>query len=702
VLHGSGPAVVFAGAGSGKTRVITTRIAHLIDQGVSPWSILAVTFTNKAASEMRSRIFDLRAGAHGCTVATFHSACARWLREFADELGFSSDFTIYDDSDSVSALKVVVAGMGPNVDLGAIVPEMKAFIHLAKTNAWFPNDVAKMSDQLGNLIPAGGVAIYKRYQEYLAHSNAMDFGDLLLNMLLLLRRNQTVREIMQRRYKYVLVDEYQDTNQTQMELIQLIVGPAANLFVVGDDDQSIYSWRGASPSNIIEFERFYPDAKRYILGENYRSTATIVNAAGAMIANNQNRAAKEIYTANDDGELIDFHLETDNEMEAWWVVENIVNEQDKFSFDDVAIFYRTNSQSRALEDELRRRNVSYQVFGTVRFYDRLEVKDIVAYMRLMVNPQDNVSCRRVINVPARGIGAKALEDVEAFANKNEVSLLEACEKLVSQQVPKLAKKVFPFVKVITELRKRIEDVELYDVVGNIVQACGYAEHLKKKFPEHHLDKLENVHELSSAMEIFLQKSPKATLADWLQSVTLEREVEGESQVGGVSLMTLHLAKGLEFARAYLVGVEEGLLPHRNSLDDLRQLEEERRLFYVGMTRAREKLSLVCAYRRRNYNQTMMNPPSRFIGEIPGQYLEGHGASELDQNQDDPYAQTTYDYDGGEFSGQVQQVSVGQRIFHPTYGRGEVTEIEAFATGTKVIVDFEEFGFRKVSLSQLSP
>jgi DNA helicase-2/ATP-dependent DNA helicase PcrA len=696
--HLNGPLVVFAGAGSGKTRIITHRIAWLIEQGVKPWEILAVTFTNKAAQEMKHRIQDLTPMASRALIATFHSACARWLREFATELGFTSDFTIYDDADTVAALKTVLAELNVKLDEQTSVQEYKGAIAKIKTMAMLPGD-ERLAREYSGLMPPSGVEVYKRYQEYLAACNAMDFADLIMNMLLLLRRNAMVRNILQTRYKYILVDEYQDTNRTQFELIARLAEAHRNLFVVGDDDQSIYSWRGAVPSNIIDFDKVYPDAVKVTLEQNYRCSGNIVTAANAMINNNIHRVPKTLFTQNATGDKITYRLEPDNDIEAWWIVDAIKRDLGEFALRDTAIFYRTNSQSRLLEDALRRENIPYQIYGTVRFYDRVEIKDLMAYFRVVVNPNDDVSLKRILNTPGRGIGDKAEATVEAEAARRGVPMITAIEQMVAEGYPKLGAKLKVFLDIVGKLRVSLPKAPLDEVLELVLSAVGYIDHVRKKYPEQAEDKIENIHELGAALADFGGAFPEATVAEWLQSVTLSSS-EGENN-GGVSLMTLHMAKGLEFDRVFIVGVEENLLPHRNALEDPEMIEEERRLFYVGMTRAKVKLSLTGAYRRRTFQSWTANKPSRFINELPHATFQPATDVEsgfLTKTARDEDGGLRYEYDGDEGPAEVH---VGATVRHPTYGLGKVEQLLDEFGMLKVVVRFDEFGVRKVASHHLS-
>lgn len=702
-LHKEGPLVVFAGAGSGKTRIITSRIALLIESGVRPSQILAVTFTNKAAQEMKERVLGMSNQGDRVWIGTFHSTCARWLREFAPELGFSSDFTIYDDKDSVSAIKNVLKSMNLKTTEDKIsANDYKAAIATAKTHAWLPHEAEKASQAYPWVFPFMGVEVYKRYQELLAQCNAMDFSDLLLNMLLLLKRNEGVRDILQKRHPYILVDEYQDTNRTQFELISYLINDKKNLFVVGDDDQSIYSWRGADPSNILEFTKQYPDAVEINLEQNYRCTGHIVNAASALIANNKTRADKTLWTANDDGEQITFHYEYDGEMEAWAIVDQIVKELKTYPYEDVAIFYRTNAQSRQIEDALRREGIPYQIFGSLRFYDRAEVKDILSYIKLIHNEKDDIALTRIINTPTRGIGKKAVETISEKAEENKVSMLEACRILAIEKGFRPAVKVKHFLSIIDNIKKEMEKSPISEVVGIILKYTDYKLHIEKKFPEQAIDKIANIHELGAALADYEEEKPEASISQWLQDVSLLGSEEQSE--GGVSLMTLHSAKGLEFNRVFLTGLEEGLIPHTNSMDNEEEFEEERRLLYVGITRAKKKLSLTCAQKRRVFNVWMANQPSRFLREIPNKHFANLDGNITDTKASYPYAKNdepNCTEDTNSSAPGSSDLYEGVYVSHPTYGKGTVAKLENEFGVQKATVEFNDFGKRKVNATQLT-
>lgn len=703
-VFNQGPLVVFAGAGSGKTRIITARIALLIESGVRPSQIFAVTFTNKAAKEMRERAVVMTPDASGVHIATFHSACARWLREFAPELGFSSDFTIFDDNDSKGLIKRILKEFNLKVEGKATANDYKSAIARVKTYGWLPAEAEKQSQNFADLFPPFGAKVYKKYQESLALQNAMDFSDLMLNMLLLLRTNPGVKNILQSRYKYILVDEYQDTNPTQFELISHLVGKEKNLMVVGDDDQSIYSWRGADPSNIIDFKEHYPSAEIIRLEQNYRCAGNIVDAASQIIKNNKRRAEKTLWTDNPKGDPIEFRLECDGESESWYVSDQIKAEVKQFPYEDVAVFYRTNAQSRQLEDTLRRNLIPYQIFGSLRFYDRVEIKDLVAYIRLLVNPKDDQAFLRIVNVPARGIGAKAQQTLSDMASEENVSILEMARKVVASKLPRLSSKLAGFLNVLDEINGLVKTSGMSETISILLSHIDYKAHLEKKYPEQTEDKLSNVHELGAALGSYAEEFPDRKLNHWLQDISLQGSEENSR--GGVSLMTLHSAKGLEYPRVYLVGFEDGLLPHNNSMDYEDDLEEERRLLYVGITRAKTKITLLAAQKRRVFNNWMANAPSRFLAEISPDIIDFSGVSKEFLKRSDAAGVSDADVNFSaqgfeeEYVPEPKSYSVGMKVFHSTYGNGTVKSIENEYGVMKSVVDFKEFGARKVSLSQL--
>lgn len=685
VEHDKGPMVIFAGAGSGKTRIITTRIAYLIAKGVRPYQILAVTFTNKAAKEMKERVQKLTLDGRLVHISTFHAACARWLREFAESLGFDSDFSILDEKDSVAALKEVQKRM--NIDSQELHPsEYLNAIKKMKMLGWDPAQAMDHSARYMRVFPPFAFEVYRAYQEYLSQCNAMDFADLLMNMLLLLRTNKEVRDKLQVRYRYIMVDEYQDTNPTQFKLLSHLINEEQNFCVVGDDDQSIYSWRGADPSNILEFTNVFPTAVTIKLEQNYRCAGNIISAANALIEKNKIRADKKLWTDNHAGDLIQWQLSYDGELETEFVVDQIRAERSRFEYKDIAIFYRTNAQSRQLEESLRMANIPHKIYGSLRFYDRAEIKDIIAYFRLLVNETDNIAFCRVINTPTRGAGKKLLDDLLERARELNLPYYACLEKLIAQGEVKASTKLSAFLRDFHKLKQEMSQLKLYEILNKILEITDYRVYLEKKHKLQAEEKIENIHELGAALAEYQELNEDATISEWLKDVSLAGSEEETKEDQCVSLMTLHSAKGLEFRRVFIVGVEDKILPHANSLDDKGQLEEERRLFYVGLTRAKEKVSLHGARKRRVYNRWLAHAPSRFLKEIPEE-LFLHGKSTVKH--------------AVSFGSKAKTWQEGAFVSHPTFGKGTISGVDeqSFATN-KVLVQFKDFGMRKVPSSQL--
>ena len=640
VLTTEGPLLVLAGAGSGKTRVLTFRIARLIEQGVYPWQILAITFTNKAAAEMRERLAGLVGGSsRGMWVSTFHSMCVRMLRADADKLGFTQSFTIYDTDDLKRLYKEIMAELDIDPKRYPVNSLMNR-ISQAKNELIVPRDFSVQATD-----PVGKVAarVYERLQERLRAANAFDFDDLLVYAYLLLKNHPEVLAAYQDRFRYIMVDEYQDTNHAQYEITMLLAAGHKNIMVVGDDDQSIYSWRGADLRNILEFENDFPEAHTVKLEQNYRSVGNILAAANAVIANNQHRKQKKLFTASGDGEKINVYMATDERDEGRWIAGEIEKKsREGMSYDDMAVFYRTNAQSRMLEDMLLRAGVPYRIVGGTRFFDRAEIRDVMAYLTLVVNPADDIAAKRVINVPRRGIGKTSVERIEQFAREMDMPFLEAAELLIVDPDTRAAarKSVAEFVTLIKTARSY--EGRLRRVIETIVDDSGLIGALQAENTDEARGRVENIKEFLSVVDEFsdthgdddaMYDAPSGegaegepvrvlrgdSLADFIEWVRLRTDLDTMADDGhAVTLMTVHSSKGLEFDCVFVAGMEESLFPHMNSVGDGAAVEEERRLAYVAITRARKLLYLTCAQQRQIFGQTSANPTSRFINEIPAE------------------------------------------------------------------------------------
>lgn len=651
VLCTEGPLLVLAGAGSGKTRVLTHRIAHLVeDLNVAPWQIMAITFTNKAAAEMRERLQSLiGGGARGMWVSTFHSMCVRILRTDCERVGFAKGFTIYDDSDSKRLVEQIMDEL--NIDKKRYpIPALRNRISQAKNDLQVAEVFAeKTSDQVGQV----AARVYTRLQERLRQLNAFDFDDLLLYTWLLLKNHPDVLAAYQNRFRYLMVDEYQDTNHAQYVLTQLLAAAHKNIMVVGDDDQSIYSWRGADLRNILDFEKDYPEARVVKLEENYRSMGNILAAANAVIANNLTRKPKKLFTSKPAGDKISVYSATDERDEGRWIASEIEHQHGEgMSYNQIAVFYRTNAQSRMLEDMLMRAGVPYRLIGGTRFFDRAEIRDVMAYLNLVVNPANDVAAHRVINVPKRGIGKTTVEHIDYVARETGITFLQAAELCIADDQIRSAtrKAIAEFVALIHEAQGYAGD--LRKVVEAIVDKAGLIRVLEAENSDDAAGRIENIQELFGVVDEYAQThddadalfepptaedAPEAddeppvrtfqanSLPDFVEWVTLRTDMDTVAKDGeAITMMTIHAAKGLEFDCVFVAGMEESLFPHGNSSQDSQGLEEERRLAYVAITRARKKLYLTNAFTRQIFGQSNANPPSRFIGEIPLELRKGIG------------------------------------------------------------------------------
>lgn len=632
VLHTEGPLLLLAGAGAGKTRCLTHRIAYLIgEMGVKPWNILAITFTNKAAGEMRERVDSLVGfGADQVWVSTFHSLCVRILRRHIDRIGFDTGFTIYDTDDSKAAMKALCKRM--NIDtkmykekalLGAISSAKDKLIGVREYELDAANDYSK----------AVYARVYREYQETLQKNNALDFDDLLGKTVELFKSCPEVLDYYQERFRYIMVDEYQDTNMAQFELVRLLAQKYRNLCVVGDDDQSIYRFRGANIRNILDFEQYFPEAGVIKLEQNYRSTQSILDAANAVISNNRSRKEKTLWTDRGEGSLICFKQFDNAYEEAEYIADDVCRRvrRENARYRDFAVLYRTNAQARLLEERMIMEGVPYNVVGGTNFYARSEIKDILAYLKTIDNGRDEVAVRRIINVPKRGIGAATVEKLEDYAQMRDIGLYEAMQ--LGDEIMSLGKasaKIRPFVHLIHSLRKAAEQMTVAELIQEIVDKIGYAEYLQDNDDESAEDRIANVDELITKAVNYQETHEEATLTEFLAEVALVADIDNVGKDDDrVLLMTLHSAKGLEFPHVYLAGMEDGLFPGQAALwtDDPEDMEEERRLAYVGITRAMNHLTVTCARMRMTRGETQYNPVSRFVREIPSELIED-GAPEL--------------------------------------------------------------------------
>jgi DNA helicase-2/ATP-dependent DNA helicase PcrA len=665
VTHGEGPLLVAAGPGSGKTRVITHRIAYLVASGVSPWAILAVTFTNKAADEMRRRVKSL-CGESRPWMLTFHSFCARVLRSEAPLIGYPPAFTIYDAADSKTAVQRALKRL--EIDSTSFPPSAVAQeISSAKTRLLAPEDYAA---QAGDYRSQTIARIYKAYQQTLKDAGGMDFDDLLNHTLLLFRQHPEALSRLRNRFRHVLIDEFQDTNLVQFELANTLAGANGNICVVGDIDQSIYTWRGAHPRNIFDFLEHHRDARVVALEENFRSTGTIVQAADALIEHNSARLDRRLTTRNPEGTAIRLMCCCDEVEEAHFVAQHANSlVEEGLSYSDVGVLYRTNAQSRALEEAFIDERIPYRLVESVSFYQRAEIKDLLAYLRLGANPADQIAFQRIINVPRRGLGKVTTDAIDALAQKERMTLLEASRRIAADesQPPARRKALGEFNALIDALHERCKG-PVEPALRFVIAQTGYFEYLQQASPSSHEEKRDNAGELVSAAASYDAEAGEPALAEFLERIALVSDADSfDPSAGAVSLMTLHTAKGLEFDAVFIVGLEEGLLPHQHSAESDDGLEEERRLLYVGITRAKRFLTLSCARNRTLYGASLPRYPSPFISELPN-----HLIVEARGEPDEPEP-TEHD------------ISRGDMVHHSHFGVGMVVHVEE--EGEKLTIDF---------------
>ncbi len=719
VCHTEGPLLILAGAGSGKTRVLTHRIAYLMDEkGVNPWNILAITFTNKAAGEMRDRVDKLIGfGAESVWVSTFHSACVRILRRYIDRLGYDSNFTIYDTDDQKTIMKEICKRL--NIDTKVYKERsLLAQISHAKDELITPDEMELNAGGDYNQKKVAGV--YREYQAVLRKNNALDFDDLIVKTVELFQNCGEVLEAYQERFRYIMVDEYQDTNTAQFKLISLLASKYENLCVVGDDDQSIYKFRGANIGNILGFERVFPSAKVIRLEQNYRSTKNILNAANEVIANNTERKPKTLWTENEEGEKIHFRQFLNGFEEAEYVVGEISSgkREGRFDYKDCAILYRTNAQSRLFEEKCLMANIPYKIVGGVNFYARKEIKDLLSYLKTIDNGKDDLSVKRIINVPKRGIGQASINKVQDYADQMDITFYEALR--VAEEVPSLGRafsKIDGFVTFIQSLKSKAETYTVRELLEEVIDLTGYVDELRTEDTEESRSRIENIEELISKTvsyeEAMQELNRPVTLSGFLEEIALIADIDSvDPGQDYVLLMTLHSAKGLEFPRVFLAGMEDGMFPSYMSIcsGDLSDLEEERRLCYVGITRAMEDLTLTSAQQRVIRGDVQYNKVSRFVREIPRELVElGHTIETRKPKLEEvipaksSYAQMKMAFQAKAFQpknftvkkAESLDYEVGDTVRHVKFGVGIVKNIAEGGRDYEVTVDFDKAGVKKM-------
>ncbi len=731
-----GPVLLLAGAGSGKTRVLTHRIAYLIEElGVNPWNIMAITFTNKAAGEMKERVETLVGmGSESIWVTTFHSTCVRILRRYADRLGYDNHFTIYDTDDQKSVMKDICKRL--KIDTKLLKERsILAAISSAKDELISPKEYEL--NAMGDFRKQKIAQAYNEYQEALRKSNAMDFDDLIVKTVELFKADREVLDGYQKRFKYIMVDEYQDTNTAQFELVRLLADASHNLCVVGDDDQSIYKFRGANIRNILDFEKVYPEAAVIRLEQNYRSTKNVLDAANAVIRNNKGRKSKTLWTDKKDGSLIHFRQFDQAYEEAEFIADDVVRKKRDgiADYGDCAVLYRTNAQARLLEERFVVEGIPYNVVGGTNFYARREIKDLLAYLKTIDNGRDDLAVKRIINVPRRGIGAATIAKVQDYADIREMSFYDAlCQVEDVPGIGKSASKLDSFVTMIQGFRSKVEYYGLEGLIKDVIETTGYVSELEASDDEDAENRIENIDELISKVVAFETEHDEPTLGEFLEEVALVADIDNvESGNNKVLLMTLHSAKGLEFPHIYLAGMEDGIFPGYMTIasDDPGDMEEERRLAYVGITRAKEDLTLSCARMRMIRGETQMNAVSRFVREIPQELMdnrapvsrfktmaEGEDDYEPAGNRESLYrpvaalkprrtavenkpfiaggglgslAAAGISKGVGAVTGGKPDYDIGDRVKHVKYGEGTVTDLEPGPRDYKVTVDFDDAG-----------
>ena len=744
VINTEGACLIIAGAGSGKTKVLTHKIAYLIqEKDVLPWNILAITFTNKAANEMKERIVGLVGDvAQDIWMGTFHSICVRILRKFIDRIGFESSFIIFDTSDQRTMIKGCLKDL--NIDDKMFTDRsVQAEISNAKNQMLEPEQYSVQAN--GDFRKEKIATIYELYQKRLKENNAIDFDDIINYTIKILKENEDVLDYYANKFKYVLVDEYQDTNKAQFTLISLFASVHGNITVVGDSDQSIYAFRGADISNILNFEKDFKNAKIIKLEQNYRCTGNILEAANSVIKNNESKYKKKLWTENEKGNLPKVYSAENEYDEGSFIVEQInrLRREEYFKYSDFAILYRMNTQSRAIEDILRREDIPYKIIGGLKFYERKEIKDIISYLRLIQNPSDNLSLKRIINEPKRGIGKTSLENIETLANQNSISMYEVIKNADQYGLNRVFINSREFISVIEELRAKKDDLVISELIKQTLKKTGYTKALEDENTVEAENRIENLEEfLTVAME-FEEESADNGLSEFLEGITLSSDIDNMEETDEtVTLMTLHSAKGLEFPVVFLVGMEEGIFPGYKSISEQKELEEERRLCYVGITRAKQYLFLTCSKQRTIFGSTSCNPVSRFLKEIPKELLEGYEDALGDNsNKEDNFEDSKYSWTyGSKNAGTIKSYKIdkqepvmasaksndssnfvfrtaesflnslkkpvgqnvdlskygeGVRVFHKKFGEGTISGVEPEGDDLKVDIQFDKVGHKRL-------
>ncbi len=737
VINTDGPCLVIAGAGSGKTKVLTHKIAYLLqEKDIKPWNILAITFTNKAANEMKTRVENLVGNAaNDMWIGTFHSICVKILRRFIDKIGYDTSFIIFDTSDQRTLVKECLKSLDLDEKMFSDRSVLSE-ISNAKNDMLEP--IQYMARVNGDFRKEKIAGVYALYQQRLKENNAVDFDDIINLTIKILMENPDVLAYYNDKFKYVLVDEYQDTNKSQFTLVTMLASKYGNITAVGDSDQSIYGFRGADISNILNFEKDFPGTKIIKLEQNYRCTGNILKAANSVIKNNEVKYKKELWTENDIGELPNVFCGDNEYDEASYVIEQInrLRREEYFKYSDFTVLYRMNAQSRAIEDILRREDIPYKIIGGLKFYERKEIKDAIAYLRLIFNPSDNLSLKRIINEPKRGVGKTSLDNVAKIAEDSNVSMYEVIKNAADYGLNRVFVNTREFVEQIEYLISKKEELKISELIKETLNKTGYTKALENENTVEAESRIQNLEELLTVAIEFEEESAENSLGEFLEGITLSSDIDGmEESDDMVTLMTLHSAKGLEFPVVFLVGMEEGIFPGYKSIGEPKELEEERRLCYVGITRAKQYLFLTCAKQRTIFGSTTYNSPSRFLNEIPQEYLKGYKEAFEKETSNSSYTKS-YDWEYGksskvrtykidntsiktstnnktsfafktpesflanlnkkeETSVDLSKYKAGARVFHKKFGEGTINYVEQEGEDLKVDINFDKVGHKRL-------